>query len=928
MGTITTNIGLISGIDYGQLINELITASSGPVNNQTAINKSFSDQQTAITSLEASLIALQSNTNALSTSTLYTQRTATSSDTSVLSATVNGQAQPGQYQLTSAQLAQNQQFQSSKFASDSNPIGAGTLTIGSGGFVDPGANLDLLNGGEGFSRGQIKITDRSGASATVDLRFATTIDDVLTAINGAGIGVQAQAVGDHLELADTTGKTASNLQVAEVGGGSTAASLGLSGINVASNQAAGSDVLQLFGDLSLNLLNDGNGVNFNNFLSDLQINFRDGTSANVDFHVLNSSTKEQTLADVVNTLNSAAPGKLHASIDPNGGLVLTDLTTDNGSTFSVSALNGSKAAHDLGLDTAASGGTINGRQILGGLKSVLLSSLNGGAGLGTLGSIDITDRGGNSATVDLSSAKTLDDVVQAINASGIGLTAQINDARNGIEIVDTTGQTTHNLTIVNHDVTNTADKLGLTVDAATNSQSSGSQNLQTVSESTLLSSLNGGAGVGTGSLKITDTAGHSATVAIGSTIKTIGDLIQSINVLGLGVTAQVNSKGDGIVLVDSAHGAGTLTVASAGGNAAKNLHLLGGQQTVSVGGVPTQEINGSTTLTVSLDSTTTLQDLAQQINNAGIGVQAAVTNDGSSVKPFRLTLSNSTSGKAAALQIDTSGVGFTLQETVAAQDAIAVVGSPNSPSSLLATSATNTFNNLLPGLSVNLAGTSPSPVTVTVGTTNSSLESALQTIVTTYNQLQSQISQDTSFDTTSNTAAVLQGDPTVQQVDTGLANLFAGFIPGAGSLNSLAQLGIVVQQDGTLQFNTSQFEAVYAKDPQAVQDFLSTPTTGISDRFKTLIDSLAGPGTSVLVTRAATLNAKLTDGQTRLDNLNAQLADLKQRLTTQFQNSELAIAKIQSNLSAINSIQPFLFAGSSTSNSAAKQAATSNITGG
>ena len=929
MGTITTNIGLISGIDYGQLVNELVQASSGAVNNQTAINKTFSDQQTAITSLEASLLALQNGTNALSSTSLYTQRTTSTSDPTTLSATVTGQAQTGQYQFTSAQLAQTQQFQSSKFASATNPIGAGTLTISNGGFVDAGASLDLLNGGNGISRGLIKLTDRSGATATVDLRFATSIDDVLSAINNAGVGIQASVVGDQIKLTDTTGQITSNLRVDEVNGGTTAASLGLSGINTSSTSATGTDILQLFGDLSLNLLNDGNGVNFSNVLPDLQVNFRDGTSTTVDFNPSGSTTKLQTLNDVVTALNNAAPGKLQASIDSSGHLVLTDLTIDNGGTFSVSAINGSDAAHDLGLTTTASGSTISGNRIISGLQSSLLSSLNGGTGLGTLGSISITDRNNHSATVDLSSAQTLDDVVEDINSAGIGVHAQINDARNGIEIVDTTGLTAHNLTIANADATNTADKLGLTVDAATTTKNSGSLNLQTVSQSTLLSKLNGGDGVGTGAIKITGTSGQSATLNVGSTIQTVGDLIQSINVLNIGVTAQLNSTGDGIVLVDTAHGAGTLAVASTSGTTAQDLHLLGGSQTVSVNGVPTQEINGTSTLTITLNSSTTLQNLADQINNSGYGVQASVSNDGTSVKPFRLTLSNALSGKAAALQIDTSGVNFSLSETVAAQDAVAVLGSPNSPNSVLATSSNNTFNNLLTGVSVTLNNVSPNPVTVTVGSTNSSLETALQAIVTSYNTLQSQIEQDTSFDTTTNTAAVLQGDPTINQVNSDISNLISGDITGAGSLRSLAQLGIIVQQDGTLSFDKTTFEAQYAKDPQAVQDLLSTKNTGVSDRFNTLINQLAGPDTSLLVTRAATLQSKLDDGNDRLDLLNSQLADLRTRLTTEFQNSELAIAKIQSNLSAINSIQPFLFNGttSTSSNSSAKSANTSTIGG-
>ena len=103
---------------------------------------------------------------------------------------------------------------------------------------------------------------------------------------------------------------------------------------------------------------------------------------------------ESTLQDVLNTLNAAAPGKLQASIAPNGqSIQLTDLTTGSG-TFSVSDLNNSQAAVDLGLTAAASGNTITGTPLLAGLDFSLLRNLNGGQGLGQLGVLDLTDRSG------------------------------------------------------------------------------------------------------------------------------------------------------------------------------------------------------------------------------------------------------------------------------------------------------------------------------------------------------------------------------------------------------------------------------------------------------------------------------------------------------------------------------------------------------
>ncbi len=80
------------------------------------------------------------------------------------------------------QTASAQQLLSQSFAAD-EAIGAGSFTFGAGGFVDQGISLDELNGGDGVQRGKIRITDRSGASAVIDLSFARTVDDVLDAIN-------------------------------------------------------------------------------------------------------------------------------------------------------------------------------------------------------------------------------------------------------------------------------------------------------------------------------------------------------------------------------------------------------------------------------------------------------------------------------------------------------------------------------------------------------------------------------------------------------------------------------------------------------------------------------------------------------------------------------------------------------------------------
>jgi len=134
--------------------------------------------------------------------------------------------------------------------------------------------LNLTNQGGGIQRGKIRITDRGGTTATVALRFVKTIDDVIDTINSVDeIDVEAVADGDAIKLIDRTGQTVSNLRVQEVGIGTTAADLGLDGIDVAQNEATGGDLLQIYGSLNLIQLNDGNGISFQSETADLDITF-------------------------------------------------------------------------------------------------------------------------------------------------------------------------------------------------------------------------------------------------------------------------------------------------------------------------------------------------------------------------------------------------------------------------------------------------------------------------------------------------------------------------------------------------------------------------------------------------------------------------------------------------------------------------------
>jgi flagellar hook-associated protein 2 len=895
MGRIQSNVGLITGMPIQQTVDQLIALQAVPRDRLATRQRVLQAQQAALTDLTAAILGVQFAARRLNTTDIFRQRSVGSSNDSLLTATASTGVPEGHYQFVPVRLAQTHHALSSGVAARDQDLGGGTLSFRHGGHLNQGASLSDLNGGQGVANGKIKITDRSGSTAVIDLRYAQTIDDVLTAINAADeIEIEAVASGDHLRLIDNSGG-AGNLRVQEVNGGSTAADLGLASINVAANSANGADLVELFAGYDLGGLNDGNGLSLRDELPDLELAFRDGTTLSIDLNP-DSDDPPRTLGEVLDRLNAADPARLQASLSADGKrLQLTDLTT-GGSTFAVTSSLGGSTAEELGLTTAASGDTISGRRLIAGLKTTLLGTLGGGDGLGTLGQLTLTARDGSTATVNLASSETLDDVISTINAAGIGIRAEYNSARNGISLVDTTGSTASNLIAANADGTNTATKLGLAASVAADTINSGSLDRQVVSRSTLLDSYNGGKGVGTGSFLITNSAGQSGSINFAILEpETVGDVIDAINGLAIGVTASLNAAGDGILLTDTAAGSGKLTVADVGsGTVAKNLNLAGEADATT--------IDGSTTVTITLEAGDTLDDLVQKINDLDAGASASVFSDRSGSLRHHLSLLSGKTGKAGELLIDGSGLGLEFHDIAAAQDALVQIGAGGAFGGQLVSSPSNDFEELLPGLDVKLNGQSSDVVSLNVDESLDSAASALQTFVDQYNKLREKLDTYTAFNATSGTKGTLFGSSETLRMDAELSRLVTGQTFGLSGVRSLAELGVSIGENGKLSFDKSKFEDRYADDPAAVEEFFTDENRGFAAKADALIERLAGPEDSTLLTRIESLQRQIDNQAERIDTLNARLDRNRERLLLQFFRTEEVVARMQASLTAISSI--------------------------
>jgi len=889
MGRVTSGTGLVSGLDYQSIINQLMAFEKRPVD---LLSTRLQNQQavgTAYTALSVTMLSLSLSVNQFSQPSVYNARQATSSNPGVITASTTSSAVPGSYTFRSVQQAQAQRNTSAGFATATSLVGAGTVTIKRGGFVTSDTPLEALNGGAGVRLGKIRLVDRNGAAAVVDLSVARTVDDVLTAINDNGVAaITASVSGDSIVLKDHTGATTGNLSVQEVGLGNTAADLGLIG-SVAAAEKVGTDVVKLGAGLKLSLLNDGLGVTRHGTLDDFRITQQDGSVIDVDL------SAAQTLGDVVAAINgdSQNGGTLVASISADGDrLQLTD-TSGGGGTLTVAELNGGSAARDLGLlGTEQGGGVLAGKRILAGLNSTLLSNLRGGGGIAVPGEIQLTDRSGATATVDLTEAASLSDVVAAVNGAGLGIVASINAQGHGITLTDTTGASTSNLIVADLNGGTSAADLNLVSDAATGLVQSGDLHRRYVSEGTTLSSLNGGDGIAAGSFRVTDKAGASAILTIGDSFQTIGDVVDALNAASVGITAGINSTGDGILLTDTSGGGGTLTVEDlGGGRAASDLRLRGSGDST---------IDGAYTYKIELDADDTFTEAVTKLRSSGAPISVSQLNTGG-LDPLKILVNSTKSGLGGRLLFDSGATNLGLAETQRAQDAVVQLSGTGAVPLLFA-SSTNTFSSTVQGVSLTLTGTSATPVTVTVADNPDAMVAAIEQFVSGFNSLSTALSNQTKFDVGTGTRGLLQGDGAAVQMQSSLFSLVGRqYGVGGSAIRNFAQLGVTLK-GGQLSFDAVKFRNAASGDAAAVREFFSAAETGAGKVMKSVIDSYTNSGTGTLFNRIDSIDREMETLQSRIDLMNAGLERRRAKLENQFLMLEKTLSQVQAQQSSLSSL--------------------------
>ena len=240
--------------------------------------------------------------------------------------------------------------------------------------------------------------------------------------------------------------------------------------------------------------------------------------------------------------------------------------------------------------------------------------------------------------------------------------------------------------------------------------------------------------------------------------------------------------------------------------------------------------NGKGSKSITIDSNNnTLQGIRDAINNAKIGVNATVINDGSD-SPYTLTLSSSESGIGSSMKISVAGdpalsallahdpaATQNLRQTVTAQNAAFTVNG------ISVNKTSNSVNDVIPGVTLDLQKATDAPVTMNITRDTAAVTTLVQGFAKSYNDLNKTLQDLSTYNPATKQGAVLQGDATVRLLQSQIRTILNTPVTNTGgAYSTLSQIGVTIQKDGTMAVDTSKLNAALEKNPADVASLFVT----------------------------------------------------------------------------------------------------------
>ena len=299
--------------------------------------------------------------------------------------------------------------------------------------------------------------------------------------------------------------------------------------------------------------------------------------------------------------------------------------------------------------------------------------------------------------------------------------------------------------------------------------------------------------------------------------------------------------------------------------------------------------------TVAVTANMTLEQLMNAINDDedNPGVTASIMDDGSGgTSAFHLVLVSKETGEDNAVTIDTNNTDLTFNEIQAA-------GTLNAQFTLNGISYqrnSNTVDDAIAGITLDLVGEGSSVVKVSSDT--SSIADKITALVDAYNEAMTEITTNAAYNEDTEESGLLNGLSSFTSIKGQLNAVLFGTISGlSGEYDSLVDLGLEYNRDGTISIDEAVMNNALAEHPDSVKELFVGSSDGSIEGLADRLDNQLG----FLTNYNGLIDNEKSRVQSSIDRLDDQIDAAQKRLDAKYETMAKTFAeldKFMSNMEA------------------------------
>lgn len=297
------------------------------------------------------------------------------------------------------------------------------------------------------------------------------------------------------------------------------------------------------------------------------------------------------------------------------------------------------------------------------------------------------------------------------------------------------------------------------------------------------------------------------------------------------------------------------------------------------------------------DESRTLEGLRDAINVADQGVRASIIDAGESAGSERyklmLTAENSGTAGEASFTFETTQGGSepVLNVLQAADDAEVTLGT--GVNAVTIESSTNSID-VFGGVSLELLKADPgNPVTVTLESNRNPVKSSIQNLLRNYNDVADFFNEQFNFNSETGVSGTLFGNRDLLNLQNDMVSAMTD--PRAGlELNSLAGIGIGLDQAGHLAITDQDTFDQALEDPDAIVELLNDPDYGIITKLNDVLEEATTASIGTISNQEQYLQERITEMADKNLEFLRRLDDQERLMRREFGEMERVLSTLQS----------------------------------